>query len=96
MADEEEKDEVSFQNGIKSFTMHSGDVREALNLITELCFLEKLMSRRRRLVDLQREQAAICQKSHEAFSDETGRKVLGNEALQWRYHKTCYKRLCDE
>ena len=41
---------------------------------------------------------AICQKSYETFSDETARKVLDNEAhtLQWRYHKTCYKRLCDE
>ena len=44
------------------------------------------------------EQAAICQQSYETFSDETARKVLNNEAdtLQLRYHKTCYKRLCDE
>ena len=97
MADEEEEDVVSFQNGIKSCIMHFGDVRETLNLITKLR-LEKFMSCRRRWVNLQGEQAAICQKSYETFSDETARKVLDNEAhaLQWRYHKTCYERLCDE
>ncbi len=79
MADDEEEDVGSLQNEIKSCIMHFGDVREALDLITELR-LEKFMSCRRRWVNLQGEQAAICQKSYETFSDETARKVLDDQA----------------
>ena len=98
MAGEKEKDGVSLQNGTKSCIMHFGDVRETLYLMTEVR-LEKFMSCRKRWVNLQGEQAAICQRPYKTFSDETASKILEKnklDSLQWRYHKTCYKRLCDE
>ena len=66
MADEEEEDVDSLQNEIESCIMHFRDVREAPHLITELR-LEKFMSCRRRWVNLQGEQAEICQNCKESF-----------------------------
>ena len=81
----------------KSCFMHFGDICETVFPITK-ARLEKFIACRKRWVNLNCEQAEICRNSYECFSDETVLDYVlkGNFELDWPYHKTCYKRLCDE
>ena len=81
----------------KSCFMHFGDICDTVFPITK-ARLEKFIACRKRWVNLNCEQAEICRNSYECFSDETVLDYVlkGNFELDWPYHKTCYKRLCDE
>ena len=79
--------------------MHFKDVSETLFPITK-ARLEKFIKSRQQWVIIDCEQQAeieICRMSYELFSDEDILSYLTEDAfeLDWSYHKTCYKRLCD-
>ena len=82
---------------INSCFMHFIDIFESSFPITKTR-LEKFIVCRQRWVNLQCEQSEICRKSYEYFSDEALEEYLKGDAfeLDWPFHKTCYKRLCDE
>ena len=75
--------------------MHFNDVKETTNLITKQ-HLAKFLSCGKRWSRLDGEHAKICCKSCNNFSDQFGQEKIDNFDLEWHYHKTCYKRLCDE
>ena len=99
MATEEEGDTSNVLTNLqfKSCFMHFGDVRESLFVLTKIR-LEKFLACRKRWVNLESEHAVICRKSYELFSDASVVDYLkdGDFELDWYYHTTGYKRLCDE
>ena len=99
MADEDEAEEgAAFPKSIKACFMHFKDVRESSHLITKQR-LDKFICCRKKWIKLDGEQADICNLSYGLFSDELGQEKVdsGNDFdLEWSYHKTCYKLLCEE
>lgn len=81
---------------LKSCFMHFDNVCETVFPITK-ARLEKFVESRKQWVNFNGEQAEICRKSYEFFSDENILDYLNEEVfeLDWPYHKTCYKRICD-
>ena len=97
MAGEDKEEGRELPKIVKLCSMHFNDVRETTLLITKQR-LAKFLSCRRKWSRLDGEHAEICRESYSIFSDELGQEKIDSDNfdLEWHYHKTCYKRLCDE
>ena len=76
--------------------IHFDDVKEDLQILTEARF-KKFASCRPRWVGLKEntEHEQICSSTYEIFDDNSAGN-FEDSGLTLSYHKTCYKRLCDE
>lgn len=99
MADDKFKDKLKGQ--IPSCLMHFEGVKENLFKISQLR-LKKFAECRSKWLKLHCEQAEIAKKSYNIFDDNYLSFQLSKgdnwkfTGLDWHYHKTCYKKFCNE
>ena len=82
--------------------IHFHYVKEDLHILTEARF-KKSVSSRSRWMNLKgnTEHEHICSSTYEIFADDSAARIIEarnfeDSGVTLNYHKTCYKRLCDE